>query len=250
EETPLTEVLEAVETAAPVDIELRFAPGGDDTVSVDFDALPLAPALRRLLDGYNVALFRRRSGGEEVLRVLVLGRAASRTAPPVVAAPDVETDPALGGDIPAEIDGDLPLPEGLEEGLPEGEPEAKPAQEGAAVELRQGPGGHYSARGRIGNAAVDFLVDTGATAVAVPAGLARRLGLPYGQQRRVETAAGFTVGYATTLDRVQLGALVKNDVAAIIVPQLPGERALLGMSFLGGFELVQRNAVLTIRSVP
>jgi aspartyl protease family protein len=64
-------------------------------------------------------------------------------------------------------------------------------QEGAReLVLRRNPSGHYIAKGRINGHPVSFLVDTGATDVAVPEGLARRIGLELGRPGISRTEIG------------------------------------------------------------
>ena len=91
--------------------------------------------------------------------------------------------------------------------------------------------GHYRAEGEINGTAVEFLLDTGATDVAVPEKLARQLGLEIGPKIQMQTANGMSVGYLTRIDQVRLGSLQVNNVRAVISSGLGGE-ALLGMSFL------------------
>ncbi|MCF6226125.1 MAG: retroviral-like aspartic protease family protein [Xanthomonadales bacterium] len=91
--------------------------------------------------------------------------------------------------------------------------------------------GHYRAEGEINGKAVEFLLDTGATAVAIPEKLAEQLGLEKGQQIQLQTANGIALGYMTRLDQVSLGSIRVNNVRAVISPGLGGD-TLLGMSFL------------------
>lgn len=115
------------------------------------------------------------------------------------------------------------------------------------VELEQNRMGHYVTEGKINGQPVTFLLDTGATVVAVPAGLARRLGLPKGRQGMSQTANGRTITYRTVIDRLQLGGIQLNNVLASITPGMEGDVILLGMSALKQFELTQKGTTLTIR---
>ena len=119
--------------------------------------------------------------------------------------------------------------------------------ENGEVMLERGPDGHFRAPGRINGEAVDFMVDTGATVVAVPESLARRLKLERGLAVRVHTANGEAVAYATRLGRVDLGGATVHDVAAHIVPGMAGDEALLGMSFLARFEIAMNRDEMRIR---
>jgi aspartyl protease family protein len=95
--------------------------------------------------------------------------------------------------------------------------------------------GHYWANGQVNGAAVRFLVDTGATAVALTPDDARRLGfttanLNYGY--RVVTAAGQARAAAVRLASVTVaGARLENVDALVIEKGL--DTSLLGMTYLG-----------------
>lgn len=115
----------------------------------------------------------------------------------------------------------------------------------AQVVLEQGSGGHYVAEGRINGQAVVFLVDTGATDVAVSEQEARRLGLDFGPRITVMTAAGPAPAWVTRLEAVEIGGLRAENVRASITPGL-GNQALLGMSFLKQFSLRQEDGTLVI----
>jgi aspartyl protease family protein len=115
------------------------------------------------------------------------------------------------------------------------------------VVLRRNRAGHYVATGAINGVPVRFLVDTGATDVALPLDLARRLGLRLGAEGTSMTANGPTRTWATRLDRVDLGGLVARGVRASVLPNMPGGEVLLGMGFLKHLELIQRGDTLTLR---
>ena len=87
--------------------------------------------------------------------------------------------------------------------------------------------GHYVASGEINDQDVVFLLDTGATVVSVPIGIARRLELKPGAGRTVETANGRIITYATTLDSVKIGNIELNRVAASINPHSDSREVLL-----------------------
>ncbi len=120
-------------------------------------------------------------------------------------------------------------------------------EHGAIVTLQMNRSGHYLASGRINGAPVDFLLDTGATLVAIPGHIASTLQLESGPPMQVETANGVTRSYLTRLATVELGALRKTNVRAAIVPGMTSDEVLLGMSFLRDLEWVQQNDRLIIR---
>jgi len=111
--------------------------------------------------------------------------------------------------------------------------------------LQRKRNGHYTAAGEINGHPVSFLVDTGATDVAVSESVARVLGLEFGPRMTVMTAAGPVPGWMTRLDTIQVGALALRNVRATIAPGL-GNEVLLGMSFLSQFSIVQEGDTLVI----
>lgn len=117
----------------------------------------------------------------------------------------------------------------------------------AMVVLQRDRSGHYLAEGEIDGHAVVFLVDTGATDVAVSERTARAMGLEFGPRITVMTAAGPAAAWRTRLRRVSLGSLSLDNVRATITPGL-GREALLGMSFLQYFSLRQEGDRLVLES--
>lgn len=114
------------------------------------------------------------------------------------------------------------------------------------VVLERNPAGHYLATGKINGQKVVFLVDTGATSVAVPAKLADRLGLQQGPSQLISTANGTATAYLTRLDKVELSAIVALDVPGTITPSMAGDEVLLGMSFLKDLEIRQQSGQLEL----
>lgn len=107
--------------------------------------------------------------------------------------------------------------------------------------------GHYVFDGMIDGTPVTFLLDTGATAVAVPEALARRLQLRLGAPVELDTANGHAQGWRTRLPRLQLGDILLHDVPALIAPGMDGDEVLLGMSALKQLEFSQRDGTLVLR---
>ncbi|WMC11078.1 retropepsin-like aspartic protease [Oceanimonas pelagia] len=113
------------------------------------------------------------------------------------------------------------------------------------VVLEQNRHGHYLASGAINQQPVVFLLDTGATQMAVPQAVAARLELPAGQALPLSTAAGRVTGYRTRIKSLSLGPFTLYDLDAVIMPSQSDE-VLLGMNALRHFELVQRGERMTI----
>lgn len=118
------------------------------------------------------------------------------------------------------------------------------------VQLQRNRMGHYVTSGSINGEPVVFLLDTGATGVAIPAALAERLALPRGRSLMTQTANGVARSYRTRLGEVGIGPIRLRDVEAAITPGLRMQEVLLGMSFLKHIEFTQRGDKLTLRQYP
>ena len=118
------------------------------------------------------------------------------------------------------------------------------------VVLQRNRFGHYVTSGTINGQPVTFMLDTGATGVAIPETVARRLAIPRGRAYRTQTANGVSTSYAARLDRVAVGDIELRDVQAGIAPGLQMEEILLGMSFLKHIEFTQRGDQLILRQYP
>lgn len=130
-------------------------------------------------------------------------------------------------------------------------PVSSTAGDGAReVTLLRNRAGHYVTNGQINGQPVVFLLDTGATGVAVGSQTAARLGLQRGQAIQTRTANGLARAYRTQLDSVSVGAIEVRDVPATISPGLATEEILLGMSFLREIEFTQRGRELILRQYP
>jgi aspartyl protease family protein len=107
--------------------------------------------------------------------------------------------------------------------------------------------GHFLADGQVNGGAVRFLVDTGATLIALPAADAKRLGLSYLDAPRgvVNTANGSAVAYKVKLDTVRIGEITISNVDAVV---LDGglSIALLGMSFLNRTEMKREGETMVL----
>ncbi len=115
--------------------------------------------------------------------------------------------------------------------------------------LRPGHGGHYFLTAEIGGADIDFLVDTGASLIALSYEDAERVGLDpdsLDYTGRVQTANGITMVAPVTLDTVRVGQLEVDRVEAVVTRASMGT-SLLGMSFLRrleGYQVEDGNLVL------
>ena len=122
------------------------------------------------------------------------------------------------------------------------------AQDGVReVVLQRNKFGHYVTSGEINGQPVTFMLDTGATGVAVPDAVAQRIGLKRGRAFPTQTANGVSTSYAARLDQVGVGDIVLENVSAGITPGLQTVQVLLGMSFLKHIEFTQRGNTLILR---
>lgn len=122
--------------------------------------------------------------------------------------------------------------------------------EKSQTRIATGAGGHFFTPGRINGLAVDFLVDTGATSVAINLPTAKALGLNYraGEQINMNTANGVASAYIVMLNSVRVGDVeVRNVEAVVSMGDFPAE-ILLGNSFLGRVEMRRENGVLVLES--
>ncbi len=95
--------------------------------------------------------------------------------------------------------------------------------------------GHFEVDGRVEGRPVSFMVDTGATVIALTASDAARLGIHPAQREfvaEVKTANGTARAAPVQLGRVEVGDLVVRDVAALVLPDQALSDNLLGLSFL------------------
>lgn len=110
--------------------------------------------------------------------------------------------------------------------------------------------GMYTTVGSINGVSVSFLVDTGATTIAMNANQARRLGIDFrvtGKTTMVGTASGVAKAYRVTLDKVTVGPIVLHNIVAVVMEGGYPVQTLLGMSFLGQLELLREGTVMRIK---
>ncbi|HEY2190085.1 MAG TPA: retropepsin-like aspartic protease [Caldimonas sp.] len=112
------------------------------------------------------------------------------------------------------------------------------------VEIRRGDDGHYHWPGRLNGVAVDFLVDTGASGVAIPTALADRLRLVAEGTVRSSTAGGSVTGRVVRGDLELDGGVRAERLRMVALPNL--DRPLLGMDVLGRLHWQQRDGVLQV----
>ena len=129
----------------------------------------------------------------------------------------------------------------------------------AAAESRQGRDdvlifrdmrGMFKTVGSINGLPVGFLVDTGASSVAMNSTQARRLGIDFrvqGEPTYVTTASDVTRAYQLKLDVVKVGAIQLRNVTAVVLDGAQPTEVLLGMSFLGRVAMINESDKLILR---
>lgn len=136
---------------------------------------------------------------------------------------------------------------------------AVPSRVGAAaradgdteIVLAIGPGGHFNGAGSINGKSVTFMVDTGATTIALSQSEANRIGLDWkrGRPGTSHTANGPVPVYAVNLSSVRVGTVEIANVAAVVLPSdMP--QVLLGNSFLNRFSMRRDSDVMRLEKRP
>lgn len=117
------------------------------------------------------------------------------------------------------------------------------------VNLLRGAHGHYFGRGAINGYPVDFMVDTGASSIAMNSQQAKRLGLKLDKKNRgtASTAGGIVQTHRVILNKVSVGGITHYNIPAAVVDGAYPEEILLGNSFLGKVQMTERNGVMVLR---
>ena len=109
--------------------------------------------------------------------------------------------------------------------------------------------GMFETTGSINGFPTRLLVDTGATLVSMNSIQAKRLGIDYrllGREARSRTASGIAPVWLVQLDRVKVGEIELNNIAAAVHEGAFPEIVLLGMSFLGQLELTRSAGAMVL----
>jgi aspartyl protease family protein len=119
---------------------------------------------------------------------------------------------------------------------------------GTEIVLPVGSGGHFMAQGSINGKPVKFLVDTGATVVAMSVNEANRIGLDWksGEPGYSSTAGGTVPVYGLTLRSVRVGEVEVFNVEAVVL-QANMPAILLGNSFLNRFTMRRDSDTLRLQ---
>ena len=122
---------------------------------------------------------------------------------------------------------------------------------GTRIVLTADRGGHFLANGSVNGRVARFMVDTGATMVAMSQRDAERIGLNFqnAPQGMVRTANGDVPAHKVMLDSVRIGDVLVRSVDAVVLPASM-DHVLLGNSFLTRFQMKRENDVLTLDRKP
>ena len=121
---------------------------------------------------------------------------------------------------------------------------------GREILIAAGPGGHFIASGQINGKPVQFMVDTGATVIAMGRQEAERIGVDWkkGQPSMGQTAAGVVTAYSVSLTSVRIGDVEVFGVNAMVLPaEMPF--VLLGNSFLSRFAMRRDSNVMKLEKM-
>lgn len=108
--------------------------------------------------------------------------------------------------------------------------------------------GHYVSDCQINGASLKFLLDTGATSVALNSGDAKFANIDYkrGEPMRVSTANGVVTAYRVTIATLKIGGITLNQVEANVLEGGSPPLVLMGMSALNRLEMKREDIALTL----
>jgi aspartyl protease family protein len=117
-----------------------------------------------------------------------------------------------------------------------------------SVVLYADSAGHYLTEGQVNGATLKFLVDTGATAIAMNSGDAKFAGIDYkkGERVPVQTANGVVNAYHVVINTVKLGGVVMHQVDGMVHEGGSPSVVLLGMSALNRLDMKREGIALTL----
>ncbi len=119
---------------------------------------------------------------------------------------------------------------------------------GSATSINKSADGHFWAEARVNSGSVLFLVDTGASVVALTPSDAQKAGFDLRNLEYtapIDTAAGRILAAPLKLDLVSVGNVTVRNVRAVVIREgLP--QSLLGMSYLGELQKVEASPDMLI----
>jgi len=121
-------------------------------------------------------------------------------------------------------------------------PEAADASASGTMEVPRNGNGHFAVEGRVDGRRLEFVVDTGASVVALSAADASSIGIHPAERdftASVRTANGVVRAAPVKLDSIDLGDVTVRDVDAMVLPDGTLSDNLLGLSFLSRLKRYQ-----------
>jgi aspartyl protease family protein len=130
------------------------------------------------------------------------------------------------------------------------DPEPRTSSGPRSFSVRRDNRGHFQVEARVDSRRMNFLVDTGASVVAIPEREAARLSIRPSRREytvQMKTANGTVMAAPAQLRMVEVGGIIVRDVPAVVMPDAALGENLLGMSFLSRlrrFEIADGRLVL------
>ena len=119
-----------------------------------------------------------------------------------------------------------------------------------ALKIYPNSNGMYQVNGHINNTPIAFLIDTGATYVAMSEIHAKKMGLKYkqkGKRSSAQTASGIVTTWELKLDSVEVGGIRVNYVPAAVISGDHPYQVLLGMSYLKNLKVEHSGTVMLLQ---
>lgn len=135
-------------------------------------------------------------------------------------------------------------------GLSPGRPVTLSDENGSAVLIRKSLNGHFEAAGEVNGEPVSFLIDTGATSIALSHDDALRIGFTdddLSYTLIINTANGQARAAAVKLDTVVIGSVMRSGLRAMVAEPGRLDQSLLGMNFISSltaFEMRRDEVIL------
>jgi len=126
---------------------------------------------------------------------------------------------------------------------------ANSAQEKFSISIPMNNRGMFLTSGSINGVPVNFLVDTGATLVAMSEQTAKKIGLQYqlyGERSVSSTAAGTTRTWLMPLKKISVAGLELTNVPGAVVKKMDFDEVLLGMSFLRQLNMSNNGQIMKL----
>lgn len=119
-----------------------------------------------------------------------------------------------------------------------------PSPENSTLVIGQSRGGHYFIDGAVNDVYLNFVIDTGATLVALPLATAIQAGVKCQKIGMMATGNGESKACSVTIQKLRFGQFTLRNVEAVVMPNL--SQPLLGMNVLKQFRVEQDNGQMRL----